>query len=411
MDEHYIDTLGQSSDWHLRVVSRDVHVDPIKGNLADPKMTIYWQNLILSRRVVGLHAGPPCSTWGVARFSTNNPGPRPVRSTDRLWGIDDLTKNEKCAADLGDTLLVASIDLIRSLLSVGGCCSLERPADPGEAFPSIWKLDEVKDIIKRDDVSVVTLNQCRYGLNSAKPTMNLSDFENMSLLTHVSLHAAAPPATGSRTSRWSTLPRFAKPSRRPWSQPSSENNPNGFNTIDDDGDPSDDALDTITTPGIPAMSRPIKTRAPPPDLHVSREGRWRLTFKGTWTRSGHINFLEMRTLVAEARHLARSRMNWQRKHLIITDSAVCLGALGKGRSASPPLLRLCRRWSLFRIVLGMRLLLRLLRHVATDLNFADGPSRGLPVGDHPAHLAALPKRRPVQAVQASNEIQAYHGQG
>ena len=184
-----------------------------------------------------------------------------------------------------------------------------------------------------------------------------------------------------------------------------ENNPDGFTLIDDD-----ELNDGIAKDGKNGeVSGATKVRAPPPDLHWSREGRWRLTFKGTWDREEHINILEMRTLVAAARHLSRSKKNWHKKHLIFTDSAVCLGALGKGRSASPPLLRLCRRWSLFRIVLGMRIFLR---HVPTDLNFADGPSRGLRVGEHEAQPDPRPKPRPMQAMAAAKEaLQAYRGQG
>ena len=85
---------------------------------------------------------------------------------------------------------------------------------------------------------------------------------------------------------------------------------------------------------------------------------------------------EMRTLLIAAHHLGRSHRNWDTKHLIFSDSAVCIGALGKGRSSSFPLLRLCRRWALYRIVLGIRIFLR---HVPSKKNAADGPSRGLAI--------------------------------
>ena len=93
----------------------------------------------------------------------------------------------------------------------------------------------------------------------------------------------------------------------------------------------------------------------------------------------HNNILEARAALAAARHLARSSKNWAKRHLLFTDSMVVLGAFGKGRSSSPALLRLCRRWALFRVLLQMRVYLR---YVPTDLNHADGPSRQMAIGWH-----------------------------
>ena len=85
------------------------------------------------------------------------------------------------------------------------------------------------------------------------------------------------------------------------------------------------------------------------------------------------------------RYLARSRKCWNRKFLCFTDSMVVLGALGKGRSSSPPLLRLCRRAAAMRLILGIRIFLR---YVASEVNVADWPSRGGPVGVAPKTKAA-----------------------
>jgi len=126
-------------------------------------------------------------------------------------------------------------------------------------------------------------------------------------------------------------------------------------------------------------------------------------FAGRWKDEEHINVLEMRALIAAARHLGRSRGNWDRKFLIFTDSMVCLGALGKGRSSSPVLLRLCRRWMLFRAVFGMRFFLR---HVPTHLNMADGPSRGVAI-----HISEPKEKKPSQAKTSSTGVVQYRGQG
>ena len=141
--------------------------------------------------------------------------------------------------------------------------------------------------------------------------------------------------------------------------------------------PIEDSLDKQC---IISTGRALKVRVAPPDAKWLDPCKWRVTIKGLWDREEHINVLEMRTLVAAARHLSRSQKNWGKRYLIFTDSLVSLGALSKGRSSSPVMLRLCRRWLISRLVFRIRIALR---HVPTDFNHADGPSRGSKVGQHP----------------------------
>ena len=108
--------------------------------------------------------------------------------------------------------------------------------------------------------------------------------------------------------------------------------------------------------------------------------RWRLVYTGLWSRQEHINVTEARVIVQLARRLARSQKEWHKKHLVLTDSMVTLGALGKGRSSTPSLLALCRRMMVLRLCMGVKLYLR---HVVSHMNYADGPSRGHPVGAAP----------------------------
>ena len=61
----------------------------------------------------------------------------------------------------------------------------------------------------------------------------------------------------------------------------------------------------------------------------------------------------------------------------MVDSMVALGCLSKGRSSSPALLRLARIVAAHSALFGLRLLFR---YVASELNVADGPSRGKHIG-------------------------------
>ena len=81
-----------------------------------------------------------------------------------------------------------------------------------------------------------------------------------------------------------------------------------------------------------------------------------------------------------------------------TDSLVSLGALGKGRSASPSLLRLLRRWACIRFATQISFGLR---WVPSGDNAADGPSRGADIGEHPTE----------EREAAPQAVATYRGQG
>jgi hypothetical protein len=107
---------------------------------------------------------------------------------------------------------------------------------------------------------------------------------------------------------------------------------------------------------------------------------WRLAMTAEWGFYEHNNVTEARTAVWAVRRAARSMRNWGRRLLVMSDSAVTIGAFTKGRSSSPGLLRQCRRLAGLVLGLGMAVTFR---YVKTDKNNADGPSRGFGVGVAP----------------------------
>ncbi|CAK0805124.1 unnamed protein product [Prorocentrum cordatum] len=126
----------------------------------------------------------------------------------------------------------------------------------------------------------------------------------------------------------------------------------------------------------------LGTRIRVPPVHECWDdiARWKEVVRWRWEEKEHINLLEMRTGVAAARHSARTRASWGKRHLRITDSMVCLGGFSKGRSASRPILILCRRMAALDLGCGMR---EYWRWVPSDRNHSDGPSRGFPIGQAP----------------------------
>jgi hypothetical protein len=86
----------------------------------------------------------------------------------------------------------------------------------------------------------------------------------------------------------------------------------------------------------------------------------------------HINALELRALLHALQGRTRSPTNIRTKYFHFLESQVCLGVVGKGRSASRKLAPILRRLSALLLVTGSSLFCG---YVKTDQNPADRPSR------------------------------------
>ena len=115
-----------------------------------------------------------------------------------------------------------------------------------------------------------------------------------------------------------------------------------------------------------------KCRAPPVGVSWDRLDRWQLCLAGKWHQEEHNNIGECRSVNACLRHAARSRENWNRRLLCISDSLVAIGVLAKGRSSTRGLLRQARVAAGYQFGLNIRLVVRF---TPSGRNLADGPSR------------------------------------
>ena len=150
------------------------------------------------------------------------------------------------------------------------------------------------------------------------------------------------------------------------------------------------------TPPAPGRTREerragARVRAPALSSRWRPIDRWKLLYMGAWRRTEHTNINETRTAIGLLRHLGRSTRARGCRFLVLIDSMVALGALAKGRSSSPPLLRLCRQQAVLCMAFGLR---PLYRYVPSEWNPADGPSRGGPVGVAEETSAAHADRAP-----------------
>lgn len=135
--------------------------------------------------------------------------------------------------------------------------------------------------------------------------------------------------------------------------------------------PSPTSLDSLTK--FASEDQAFRSRLTELKLHAHvRSMRWRLAFSHTWKRAEHINALEAHAAVLAVEWAAAHPINGQRL-VILSDSAVVIGALKKGRSSSPALALPCRR---FAAVIIAHDLHPIFIHVPSESNPADGPSRG-----------------------------------
>ena len=172
---HYLLLLATEIESRLPVGFLDVQVDSKKSAVR------FWTSEVRSGRVAGAHAAPPCSTWSRVRVRPG--GPPPVRSQRQPWGLEDLSRHEQDAVELANDLLLAALTIETAIVRAGGFATLEHPEDPGEGYPSIWRLPEVLDFLAEcaraegqdpqgsAALCVAAFDQCPCGAPSVKGTM------------------------------------------------------------------------------------------------------------------------------------------------------------------------------------------------------------------------------------------------
>ena len=110
--------------------------------------------------------------------------------------------------------------------------------------------------------------------------------------------------------------------------------------------------------------------------------------------------LEAKTVLLCLRHRVRSQASWKKRHMVMVDSQVSLGAITKGRSSRRGMNYVCRRIGALQLAFLVK---PYLRWVPTKRNFADGPSRGFPVGVAPSSIPQR-VRRPEMMEQITEEM-------
>jgi hypothetical protein len=133
------------------------------------------------------------------------------------------------------------------------------------------------------------------------------------------------------------------------------------------------ACAALPPPVAPAESPGLAWVAPAlAQATVSKVVRWSTIVAARWHRPEHINSLELRALSTAVRWALSFPTSLRSRLVILSDSSVVVGAVSKGRSSSPVLLRRLRHVAAHCLAAGLRLYVAWL---PTHLNPADHASR------------------------------------
>ena len=173
---------AKTLSFQLAVLSLDIAVDAVHGDLSRADTQAYWVSRTLDGYVYAFVAGPPCETFSKSRFHPG--GPPPIRSALYPFGILGICAKFHRQVTMGSNLASFVLHLGAAALAVGARGLLEHPA-PFELPDAtcIWKFPLLRKLMEHPGAHFVQINQEDYGQISVKPTgllgLNLYQFDKV----------------------------------------------------------------------------------------------------------------------------------------------------------------------------------------------------------------------------------------
>ena len=103
---------------HFFVISIDMCLQKIEGNLASSKAFQFWMAQIASGQICGMGGGPPCETYTAARLLEG--GPPPLRSGTWPLGFPNLKPRQWQQCLIGSRLIRFLLEALLGLAKSGG---------------------------------------------------------------------------------------------------------------------------------------------------------------------------------------------------------------------------------------------------------------------------------------------------
>ena len=178
--------------WEKQCSSRDTEVlcvdiigGPVKANLLDPNIYAYLLGIAGSGKLKVLLGGPPCRTVSALRYQDDD-GPRPVRTEECPYGIEELTPQEAEMVEHDVILMHRFLALyvlaeqVRNPIEPPTQLVMEQPEDPARyrsaadiqkhGYMSVFRTEAWKQFQKRFGVFQVNFDQAPMGHPRRKPT-------------------------------------------------------------------------------------------------------------------------------------------------------------------------------------------------------------------------------------------------
>ena len=145
-----------------------------KGDLTNDATFKLLLDLLRGGRILAIQAGPPCETWSCARHQPVEDGrhaPRPLRSSQYLWGIPELTMREQLQVEIGNLLYQRTLVLVAWAIVLFVSVLVEHPAEPSDpGYASTWRLPQTRWLLRAPGVLRLRLKQWEWGQMAIKPT-------------------------------------------------------------------------------------------------------------------------------------------------------------------------------------------------------------------------------------------------
>eukprot|EP00435_Cladocopium_sp_Y103_P075451 s29_g58.t1 len=157
---------------HVFLISVDMCMQRIQGNLATSKALQFWVRAVDTGQVCGAGGGPPCETFSAARLMEG--GPPPLRSEDWPLGFTNLRPRQWTQTIVGSRLVRFMIEILLRLAAAGGFGFCEHPQYPLWSIhkrpASIWSFREIRLLRTLECFGVTSIDQCICGSPAKKPT-------------------------------------------------------------------------------------------------------------------------------------------------------------------------------------------------------------------------------------------------
>ena len=145
-------------------------------NVLDPQISHRILNWIQSNRILLVWLGVPCTTFSRAR-RFDGIGPPPLRSSEYIWGLNNLKKNDAKKLIDGNKLFAFTMKVISLCEQHSIPYILENPLTS-----MAWEMPPLVSFISRYSPSVADLDFCVFGELWKKPTRLLYKYIDISSL-------------------------------------------------------------------------------------------------------------------------------------------------------------------------------------------------------------------------------------